>query len=109
MARALSPAARPVANPSAKARVCGVDISHPGRVVFPGTGATKLDVARYYELVADWILPHVVDRPLTLVRCPNGAGGGGKDVDCFFMKHSKLWAPAPLRRVRIREKTKIGE
>jgi hypothetical protein len=44
-----------------------------------------------------------------LVRCPTGVGAGVKGVDCFYLKHSKVWAPAPLRRVRIREKTKIGE
>jgi bifunctional non-homologous end joining protein LigD len=87
--------------------VAGVGISHPDRVVFPATGATKLDLARYYETIADWMLPHLVDRPLTLVRCPGGAGSGAED--CFYMKHSKVWAPAPLRRVRIREKTKVGE
>jgi bifunctional non-homologous end joining protein LigD len=108
MARALSAVSSVGTSPDG-GRACGVEISHPTRVVFPATGATKLDVARYYESIANWMLPHVLDRPLTLVRCPTGAGRGVKDVDCFFMKHSKLWAPTPLRRVRIREKTKIGE
>ena len=43
-------------------------------------------------------------RPLTLVRCGSGLTG-----DCIFMKHSKLWAPPQLERVRIQEKTKVGE
>jgi bifunctional non-homologous end joining protein LigD len=98
--------------------VAGVGLSHPDRVLFPAARATKLDLARYYEAVADWILPHVVDRPLTLVRCPTGlrpaADAGSRagrpaSPECFFMKHSKVWAPPALRRVRIREKTKIGE
>jgi len=93
--------------------VAGIGISHPDRVLFPGLQATKLDLARYYETVADWILPHVVDRPLTLVRCPTGVRAKGaasaQSVDCFFMKHAKVWAPPSLRRVRIREKTKLGE
>jgi bifunctional non-homologous end joining protein LigD len=56
------------------------------------------------------MLPHVVDRPLTLVRCPGGApDAASRDAGCFYMKHSKLWAPPALRRVRIREKTKVGE
>ena len=38
------------------------------------------------------------------MRCPEGVGGG-----CFFIKHSKVWAPAPLRRVQIQEKKKVGE
>jgi len=79
--------------------------------LFPAARVTKLDLARYYDSIADWIMPHVADRPLTLVRCPAGVGAGGakRSGDCFFMKHSKVWAPPALRRVRIREKTKIGE
>ena len=72
--------------------------------MYPELNVTKLDVARYYAAIARWIVPHVAGRPLTLVRCPEGLRSG-----CFFMKHSKVWAPAPLRRVRIQEKTKLGE
>jgi bifunctional non-homologous end joining protein LigD len=90
--------------------VSGVGISHPDRPIFPQQAITKLDLARYFERVADWMLPHIVDRPLTLVRCPEGVRISKSDTDgCFFMKHSKLWAPPSLRRVRIREKTKVGE
>ena len=95
---------RPAKNPTARHVIAGVQISHPDRVVYPGLDLTKLDVARYFESVAEWIVPHVVGRPLTLVRCPEGLRG-----ECFFMKHSKVWAPSALRRVRIKEKTKIGE
>lgn len=84
--------------------VAGVRISHPDRVIYPDLGISKIQLARYYEEIADWIVPHVAGRPLTLVRCPEGISG-----ECFYMKHSKLWAPKPLRRVRIREKTKVGE
>jgi bifunctional non-homologous end joining protein LigD len=84
--------------------VAEVRITHPDRPLFPDPLLTKLDLARYYEAIARWIVPHLVGRPLTLVRCPEGIGGG-----CFFMKHSRVWAPGPLRRVRIQEKTKLGE
>ena len=87
-----------------EATVAGVKISNPDRIVYPQPPITKIDVARYYEQVADWIVPHVTERPLTLVRCPEGVRG-----ECFFMKHSKVWAPSSLRRVRIQEKTKLGE
>ncbi len=91
--------------------VAGIGISHPERVLFPAAGATKLDLARYYESVADWIVPHVADRPLTLVHCPKGVPvtGARKGIDCVFLKHAKAWGPSALRRVRIREKTKVGE
>ena len=100
-----------MAHAGARADVARISISHPERVLFAGAGTTKLGLARYYESIADWILPHLVDRPLTLVRCPAGvpASGARKGVDCIFMKHAKVWGPAPIRRVRIREKTKTGE
>jgi bifunctional non-homologous end joining protein LigD len=81
-----------------------VRISSPDRVMYPDLGVTKADVARYYEAVAAPILPHLRGRPLTLFHCPDGLAG-----ECRFMKHSKLWAPAAVRRVRIPEKTKVGE
>lgn len=84
--------------------VAGVRISHPDRVVFPELGITKLDVARYYETIGEWIVPHVAGRPLTLVHCPEGM-----TARCNFLKHSKIWGPSAIRRVRIQEKTKVGE
>ena len=86
------------------ALVSGVRITHPARVLYPDLAASKLDIARYYAAISAWIVPHVKDRPLTLVRCPEGVA-----ASCYYMKHSKIWAPAPLRRVRITEKTKLGE
>jgi bifunctional non-homologous end joining protein LigD len=63
--------------------VAGLTISHPARLVFPEDGVTKLDVARFYERIAENLLPYVKDRPLSLVRCPDGIGGA-----CFFQKHA---------------------
>jgi bifunctional non-homologous end joining protein LigD len=86
------------------ADVSGVRITHPSRVMYPEGGVSKLDLARYYARIAEWIVPHVEGRPLTLVRCPTGLAAG-----CFFMKHSSVWAPPALQRVDIQEKTKVGE
>jgi bifunctional non-homologous end joining protein LigD len=84
--------------------IAGVGISNPGRVMFPRDEITKRDLARYYDTVAEWMLPHTRGRPLTLFRCARAIG-----PDCYFMKHSKVWAPEALRRVRIPERAKIGE
>lgn len=84
--------------------VAGIGISHPDRILYPENGITKRRVAEFYDRIAAWIVPHVKGRPLTLVRCPEGVTG-----ECFFMKHSKVWAPPALRRVSIQEKTKVGE
>jgi bifunctional non-homologous end joining protein LigD len=92
-----------------RATVAGVAISHPGRIMYPELGLTKLDVARYYEAVAERMLPHLRGRPLTLVRCGEGLVTGRMRDDCIYMKHSKVWAPESLRRVAIRQRTRIGE
>jgi bifunctional non-homologous end joining protein LigD len=84
--------------------VAGIALSHPGRLVFPDLNFSKLDLARYYERIAAWIVPHVAGRPLTLVHCPSGVGG-----PCTYMRHAKVWGPSALQRLRIREKTKVGE
>ncbi|MFL6592002.1 MAG: DNA polymerase domain-containing protein, partial [Luteimonas sp.] len=47
-------------------------ISSPGRVVYPELGITKQQVAAYYRAVASKLLPELVDRPLSVVRCPGG-------------------------------------
>ena len=52
--------------------IAGVRVTHPDRVLFADAGITKRDLAQYYVDVADWMLPHVVDRPLSIVRCPGG-------------------------------------
>ena len=108
IARGAQPARRPaqarVADGARVADVAGVRITHPDRVVYADEELTKLDVARYYERIAEWMLPHLRGRALTLVRCPEGAG-----TACFYMKHSKVWAPAGIRRVKIQEKTKVGD
>ncbi|MDB5947970.1 MAG: ATP-dependent ligase LigD phosphoesterase module / ATP-dependent ligase LigD polymerase [Ramlibacter sp.] len=72
--------ARPVA-PSVK-------VTNPERVIDPGTGLTKLDLVRFYESVADWILPHLKDRPVSLVRAPDGITG-----QLFFQKHPESKMP----------------
>jgi len=90
--------------PADDAVVAGVRITHPGRVVYPEQGVTKLSLARYYAAIAKHILPHLRSRPAVLVRCPEGL-----DHECFYQKHAGDWAPPSLRRVRIREKTKAGD
>jgi bifunctional non-homologous end joining protein LigD len=89
---------------SSDATVRGTTITHPDRIMYDEPRLTKLDVARYYDLVASAMMPHVTGRPLTLVRCGGGMRGG-----CLYMKHSKVWSPRALTRIRIPEKTKIGE
>jgi bifunctional non-homologous end joining protein LigD len=79
----------------------GVRLTSPDKLLYPEQGITKLELANYYREVADWVLPHIVDRPLVLVRCPEG-----RAKDCFYQKHPPAGTPDTLRRVSIREKNK---
>ena len=77
----------------------GIALSHPERVLFADQGLTKLDLARYCESMAEWILPHVQGRPLMLLRCPRGS-----DAHCFIQKHfTEGAAPEGIEAVEIRE------
>ena len=80
--------------------IAGVRLSHPDRVLYPEQGITKRALAHYYEEVADHILPHLVDRPLTLVRCPAGQG-----KPCFFQKHTSQGLSEAVRTVPITDKS----
>jgi bifunctional non-homologous end joining protein LigD len=84
--------------------VSGVRISHPERLIYPALDISKIQLARYYAAIAEWILPHIEGRPLTLVHCPAGVA-----APCRYLKHAKQWGPSALRRVKIQEKTKVGE
>ena len=61
-----------------------VRLTHPDRVYWDDAGVTKQGLADYYVEVWDWISPHIVGRPLALVRCPEGA-----TAECFFQKHAR--------------------
>jgi bifunctional non-homologous end joining protein LigD len=94
-----APARRIAGGSDGDVAVAGVHLSHPDRVLYREQAITKLGLARYYEAVADFIVPHVADRPLSLVRCPEGAGG-----QCFYQKHAGRGLPAEVKRVQIRER-----
>jgi bifunctional non-homologous end joining protein LigD len=77
-----------------------VRLTHPDRVLYPDVGLTKRGLAEYYVEIADRILPEVVQRPLSLVRCPDGLGEG-----CFYQKHLGANPPGDLHCARIKEKS----
>jgi bifunctional non-homologous end joining protein LigD len=75
----------------------GVRLTHPDRILYPGTNLTKLDVAQYYAAVSDWALPQLAHRLLTLVRSP---AAGQKT---FYQKHIGDEAPAALKRFELKD------
>ncbi len=76
------PVSKNRARANGKADVGGIAISHPDRIIYQGTGITKQQLAEYYLAVADHILPYVANRPLSMLRCPEGTGEA-----CFFQRH----------------------
>lgn len=58
------------------------ELSHPEKIIYPAKKITKQDLANYYQEIQKWMLPHLKDRPLALLRCPHGQG-----KECFFQKH----------------------
>lgn len=57
-------------------------ITNPDRILYPRQDITKIQLAQFYEDIQDWILPYVIERPLTLLRCPDGIDG-----ERFYQKH----------------------
>jgi bifunctional non-homologous end joining protein LigD len=76
--------------------VAGVSLSHPERVLWEEQGVTKQGLAEFYAEIEDWILPHLVDRPLSLVRCPSGA-----QTKCFFQKHAWAGLGPGIREIEV--------
>jgi len=90
--------AEPSRKPRRETEIGGVRLSNPDKVLYPERGLTKEAVAQYYLAIADWIIPHINGRPLTLVRCPQGHTG-----DCFFQKHMGETDSPHVRRIRVKE------
>jgi bifunctional non-homologous end joining protein LigD len=76
--------------------VGGVRLSSPDKILYPEQGITKSALAEYYLAVADWMLPHVAGRPVTMVRCPTGRG-----TKCFYQRHAGSGVLPQLREVTV--------
>ena len=74
----------------------GVRLSNPDKILYPEQGITKGDLADYYVAVADRMLPHVANRPVTMVRCPAGA-----ETKCFYQRHAGSGVPEQLSEVTV--------
>jgi bifunctional non-homologous end joining protein LigD len=76
----------------------GVKLTSPDRVVFPGQGITKAEIAAYYGAVVERMLPYIANRPLSLLRCPQG-----RTKYCFFQKHDTGGFPDALKSFPVTE------
>ena len=76
-----------------------VEITHPDKLLFPDDGLTKADIAGYYEAVAEWMLPHIKNRPISMLRFPDGVVGHG-----FFHKNVPDYFPRWVKRVEVEKR-----
>ena len=74
----------------------GVRLSSPDKVLYPEQGITKEELAVYYVAIADWILPHIARRPVTMVRCPTG-----RQKKCFYQRHAASGVLPQLKEVTV--------
>jgi bifunctional non-homologous end joining protein LigD len=65
-------------------------------VLYPELNITKVDLARYYQSIAEWALPYLVNRPLSLVRCPQG-----REAKCFYQRHAGAGTPDAIASMEI--------
>jgi bifunctional non-homologous end joining protein LigD len=82
-----------------KPELARVRLTHPERILWEGPGITKQGLAEFYAEIADWILPHMKGRVLSLVRCPEGVG-----AQHFYAKHPWHGLDPAVRRVDVGEK-----
>lgn len=73
-------------------------LTHPEKILYPEDNITKEDLATYYNEIQKWILPYIINRPLTLLRCPEGY------KECFYQKHITHTAPNSIHGIMLKEK-----
>jgi bifunctional non-homologous end joining protein LigD len=84
---------------TSKTATAGITLTHPERILWPAAGITKQGLADFYADIADWILPHVAGRVLSLLRHPSGTDKKG-----FFAKHPWAGLSDVVQRIDVGEK-----
>ncbi|HEY6445033.1 MAG TPA: DNA ligase D [Acidobacteriaceae bacterium] len=87
------------ASKAGDAEVAGVRLTHPDKILDAESHLTKQQLAEYYAAVAEHILPHIAQRPLSIVRCPEGS-----TRPCFFQKHTGMGTPPGIDSVPVPSK-----
>lgn len=100
-AKTHAPRTRRAAVSSANADAPGspVRLTHPDKILDEESGLTKQQLADYYRLIAERMLPHIANRPISIVRCPQGSS-----KPCFFQKHATETLSSNIESVLIRDK-----
>ena len=95
-----SPAGAAAANASRAGKATALKLTHPDKVLDQATGLTKQQLADYYRAAAPAMLPHLTQRAISIVRCPDGS-----TEKCFFQKHVKVGLPKSVGSVEVPDKT----
>lgn len=103
--RKMATKAKPKAAPTGGDIVLGIKISHPEKELWPksklGPAVTKLDLARYMADAAEKMMPHVANRPISVVRTPDGIDG-----EVFFQRHELKGTAAPVLGIKVKGEAK---
>ncbi|MBL8550301.1 MAG: DNA ligase D [Hyphomonadaceae bacterium] len=83
--------------------LAAIRLTNPEREMFEGSGVTKLDLAIYYARVGDWMLPELLRRPVSLIRCPTGAL-----KDCFYQRHAFHGLPPGIGTIDLSDEEGRG-
>jgi bifunctional non-homologous end joining protein LigD len=83
--------------------LAAITLTNPQREIFAGSGVTKLDLAVYYARIGDWLLPELLRRPVTMLRCPSGAL-----KDCFYQRHSFAGLPEGVETIHLSDEEGRG-
>lgn len=83
--------------------LAAIHLTNPQREMFAGSGVTKLDLALYYARVGDWLLPEVLRRPVTVIRCPTG-----ELKDLFYQRHAFQGLPAGVETIELSDEAGRG-
>jgi bifunctional non-homologous end joining protein LigD len=96
-------ATKRASSPTEEKKAPAIRVTHPGKIIDPVTKLTKQALVDYYLAVAQQMLPHVAGRPLSLVRCPEGAAH-----QCFFQKHWERGMPSGVDAIAVPNKNGKG-
>ena len=105
----VAPRAPPRAASAAKPRLIGdrdlaaIHLTNPQREMFAGSGVSKLDIALYYARVGDWLLPELLRRPVTVIRCPSGDA-----KDLFYQRHAFAGLPPGVETIELADEEGRG-
>ncbi|WP_395708839.1 DNA ligase D [Reyranella sp.] len=94
--REAAPTERKPRSKAASGTTLPVRLTNPGRLLWPNQGITKQGLAEFHAEIAGWILPHIVGRPLSLLRCPEGIA-----AQCFFQKHAWAGLGGAVRQIAV--------